>query len=195
MLWRKKKPLLQCEVIHQLPGRVRIGCRALRYLTVEADEIRQRLEDLMAVACVRVSVPTENVLVQYDPGQATADDMLQQTESVLGSYSLIAYKADRAAQSSWTVGERRLQEEPISQMLVRIAMTAATFAPCSAQTACSRLEPQPKSSPATMTSPGLVLLINSVSRSSIQCFASSAVLSVLRYLAGMISSVLMWSLL
>ena len=32
MLWQRTKPLLHCEVIHQLPGRVRIGCRALRYL-------------------------------------------------------------------------------------------------------------------------------------------------------------------
>ena len=28
----KKKPLLACEIIHHIPGRARIGCRALKYL-------------------------------------------------------------------------------------------------------------------------------------------------------------------
>lgn len=128
MLWRKEKPLLGCEILHQLPGRVRVGSRALRYLDDYADEIRQRLEDLMPVQQARVSVLTENVLVLFDATQATTSDILEQIESVLGSYSLIAYKAERAAKNLLTVNERRLQEEPISEMLVRIGVTTATLA-------------------------------------------------------------------
>jgi len=128
MLWRKAQPLLKCEVIHQLPGRVRIACRALRYLSDHAEEVRHRLDDLMPVAQVRVSVLTENVLLHFDCAQATTDEIVEQTESVLGSYSLIAYKAERAAQNDLTVNERRLQEEPMSEMLVRIGVTTATLA-------------------------------------------------------------------
>jgi len=128
MLWRKAKPLLKCEVIHQLPGRVRIGCRALRYLNAHTGEIRQRLEDLMPVTQACVSVLTENVLLHFDCEQATFEEIIEQTESVLGSYSLIAYKAERAAQNVLTVNERRLQEEPMSEMLVRIGVTTATLA-------------------------------------------------------------------
>jgi len=75
-----------------------------------------------------VSVLTENVLVTFDATQATTADILEQIESVLGSYSLIAYKAERAAKNLLTVNERRLQEEPISEMLVRIGVTTATLA-------------------------------------------------------------------
>ncbi len=128
MIWRKTKPLLNCEIVHQLPGRVRIACRALRYLEAESGEIRQRLEDLVPVSNARVSTVTENVLLYYDPLQATLDDIAEQTESVLGGYSLLAYKAERAVQDSATVNERRLQEEPISETLVRIGITTATLA-------------------------------------------------------------------
>jgi cation-transporting P-type ATPase C len=127
MIWRKSKPLLHCDVIHQLPGRVRIGCRALRYLGTQSGEIRQRLEDLVPVQNARMSAITENVLIRYDPSEATLDEIVEQTESILGGYSLSAYKAERSAQDSVTVNERRLQEEPISEMLVRIGVTTATL--------------------------------------------------------------------
>ncbi len=127
-LWRKEKPLLHCEVVHQLPGRVRIACRALHHLHGDADEIGRQFEDLLPVQTARVSSLTQNVLLQYDPTQATADDMLELAESVLGSYSLTAYKTERAERNALTVNERRLQEEPISDMLVRIGVTTATLA-------------------------------------------------------------------
>jgi len=97
-------------------------------LSAYAEEIRQRLEDLMPVQQARVTTLTENVLVTFDAAQATTADILEQIESVLGSYSLVAYKAERAAKNLLTVNERRLQEEPISEMLVRIGVTTATLA-------------------------------------------------------------------
>jgi cation-transporting P-type ATPase C len=127
MIWRKAKPLLHCDILHQLPGRVRIGCRALRYLAAESREIRQRLEDLVPVRSAHVSIITENVLIHYDSSQVTLDDIIDQAESVLGGYSLQAYKSERSVQDAVTVNERRLQEEPISDMLVRIGVTTATL--------------------------------------------------------------------
>lgn len=128
MLWHKTKPLLHCFVLHQLPGRVRIGCRALRYLNAYRDEIRHRLGDLVPVREARVSPLTENVLVRYDPSLATVSEMVELTESVLAGYSLTAYKAERSAQEALTVNERRLQEEPISEMFVRIGVASGTLA-------------------------------------------------------------------
>ena len=56
--------------------------------------------------------------------------------------------------------------------------------------ACSRDEPHPKFLPAAIISPGLTLLANSTSASSMQWDASSGLEVVFRYLAGNISSVL-----
>ncbi len=128
MIWHKRKPLLACEVVHRLPGRVRIGSRALRYLGEQAVEICRRLEDLVPVQAARVSTRTENVLVLYDPRHATLDDIVEQVESILGAYALVAYKAERTAQDALTVNERRLQEEPMSEMLARIGVTTGTLA-------------------------------------------------------------------
>ena len=128
MFWRKRQPLLHCEVVHALPGRVRIRCRALRYLGTYAAEIRQRLEDLSPIGKAKVNIVTENVLLHYDQTQVSAQDVLELTELVIGSYSLTAYKAERAEQNRPTVNERRLQEGSLSEMLVRIGVTTATLA-------------------------------------------------------------------
>ena len=45
----KKKPLLACEIMHHLPGRVRIGCRALKYLNEHKYDIKERLGNLAEV--------------------------------------------------------------------------------------------------------------------------------------------------
>ena len=127
MWWRKQEPLLHCEVLHELPGRVRIGCRALGYLDAHADEIAARLEDLVPVTRARVSVVTANVLIHYDATQSTTAEIHDLAEPVIGAYSLVAYKAERADQNKLTVNERRLQEEPISQMVGRVAVTSATL--------------------------------------------------------------------
>ena len=55
--------------------------------------------------------------------------------------------------------------------------------------ACSRLEPQPKFSPATRMSPGQTFFVKSGSISSIACRASSCLSDIFRYRAGIITSV------
>ncbi|MGO9109523.1 MAG: heavy metal translocating P-type ATPase [Thermoguttaceae bacterium] len=127
MFWRKQQPLLHCEVVHALPGRVRIGCRALRYLDAYAAEIRQRLEDLSPVRAAKVNILTQNVLLFYEQTSASVEDVVELTELVIGSYSLTTYKAERAELNRPTVNERRLHEEPLSEMLVRIGVTTATL--------------------------------------------------------------------
>jgi cation-transporting P-type ATPase C len=107
---------------------VRIACRALRYLGVYAAEMRQRLEDLSPIRAAQVNILTQNVLLHYDQAQASVQDVVELTELVVASYSLTAYKAERAEQNRPTVNERRLQEGSLSEMLVRIGVTTATLA-------------------------------------------------------------------
>nr|VFJ72956.1 MAG: cation-transporting P-type ATPase C [Candidatus Kentron sp. FW] len=121
-----KKPLLQCDAIHSLPGRVRVGSRCLRHLGNESEAIRQRILDHPAVTHVAVSCLTENVLIHYDRNQTTAD-MVSFVEEVLGSFSLIALKAERESRARGTVRERKLQEEPISELISRVVVNAVTL--------------------------------------------------------------------
>ena len=62
----KKKPLLACHVIHSVPGRIRIGCRALQFLGEQKEEIESRLAKDFAVTNATLSSVTENVVIEFD---------------------------------------------------------------------------------------------------------------------------------
>ncbi|MEW6349659.1 MAG: heavy metal translocating P-type ATPase [Thermodesulfobacteriota bacterium] len=127
MFGHKLTPLLTCELAHRLPGRVRIACRALSFLGEQAAEIRERIENSDYVSSAAISVITANVLIYYDPARAGEGDILDLTESVISSYSLVAHKAERQASNRPTVHERRLQEEPISELAGRVVATSVTL--------------------------------------------------------------------
>ncbi|MGD8293558.1 MAG: heavy metal translocating P-type ATPase [Desulfobacterales bacterium] len=123
----KRKPLLTCDVLHSLPGRIRIGCRALLYLDSHRKELEDRLESDFAISKATVSPLSENVLIFFDNRKTNSKEILEITENIISSYSTVAYKSDRAEQNRQTVQERRLQEEPISEMMGRIGINALTL--------------------------------------------------------------------
>jgi len=125
---RKPKPLLHCEIVHALPGRIRISSRALGYLSAQAESIRSRLIEAPGVRSARVTCLTGNVLLGYDPDMLTQDDALDLVEQILGSYSLQAFKSERQKQTGLTVNERRLQDEPLREMVTRVGVTTAALA-------------------------------------------------------------------
>ena len=128
MIFRSKsKPLLLCEIRHSLPGRVRIGCRALAYLAAEASEIKERLENNPMVHSARISTITANVLIYYNHDKIPAEQIRELTETIIGSFSLIAYKAERQEKTKITVQERRLQEEPISEIATRVLVITVSL--------------------------------------------------------------------
>ena len=127
VLQSKKKPLLTCNVLHSLPGRIRIGCRALLYLDSHRKELEDRLESDFAISRATVSPLSENVLIFFDNRKTNSKEILEITENIISSYSTVAYKSDRAEQNRQTVQERRLQEEPISEMLGRVGINGLTL--------------------------------------------------------------------
>ncbi len=121
---RKPKPLLYCQIVHVLPGRVRIASRALRFLESQQAEIEEKLLEAPAIRAARVSTLTGNVLLQFDPDRLTPEGALELFETVLGSRSLHAFKSERQQQAALTVNERRLQDEPLQDMVVRVGVTS-----------------------------------------------------------------------
>jgi cation-transporting P-type ATPase C len=123
----RKKPLISCDITHSLPGRLRIHCRALGLLDDFKSEIRDRLGADFAVTSVMASAGSESVLIYYDVNKSNSREILELTESVMASYSTVAFQIDREIQNQQTVQERRLQEEPLSEMLIRIGINAVTL--------------------------------------------------------------------
>ncbi|MCG8643866.1 MAG: hypothetical protein MI862_29365, partial [Desulfobacterales bacterium] len=124
---RNKQALMHCETRHSIKGRIRVHCRGVRYLKPYQDPITKDLTDSVFIQSAVVSPVTATVLVYYDADQATADDILTQINSVLSAYSMNAFKAERTERMARTVQERRLQEEPMSETLQRIAITGGTI--------------------------------------------------------------------
>jgi len=124
---RREQPLLAAEIVHQLPGRLRLSIRALRFLGAVADTIARHINRHQAVSEVTVTTLTANVLVFFDPELATQEDIRLFVESEVSAHALLAFKEERLARSRVTVSERRLQEEPVREIAVRVAVTSATL--------------------------------------------------------------------
>ncbi len=127
MFGLKREKAKTCQIVHELPGRVRIYCPGLRHLSNEADAIGERLGALPAVRSARVSAITENVLVQFDPAKGGSQDILTVAQSTLNEYSLAVFKAERTLAAQSTVQERRLQEASVGEILPRVLASAATL--------------------------------------------------------------------
>ncbi len=125
---RKPPPLLHCDIAHALPGRLRIRCRALRYLASQRASIEAKIGAVEGVEFARVSWQTANVLVRYDEAVLDAETLREAVEGILSACSLDAYKSERQEQTSLTVTERRLQNEPLETMATRVAVTTVALA-------------------------------------------------------------------
>jgi cation-transporting P-type ATPase C len=110
-----------------VPGRIRIGCRALLHLAAHRQDLEDRLTSDFAISKATVSPLSENVLIFFDNKKTNAKEILEITENMIAAYSTVAYKSDREEKNKQTVQERRLQEEPIGEMLGRIGINLLTL--------------------------------------------------------------------
>ncbi|NNK14108.1 MAG: cation-translocating P-type ATPase [Desulfofustis sp.] len=127
MISTKKPPLMNCEIRHSLPGRVRIYCRGLGYLEEFASVIKQELEDGVAVNSVSLSTISRTILIYFNASEASSDEILDRVTSVLGSWSLSAFKQERAERNAKLLQERRLEEESVGTLAQRIGVTSITL--------------------------------------------------------------------
>ena len=70
MFGLKRDRAKTCQIVHELPGRVRIYCPGLRHLPKEALAIATRLGALPGVRSAKVSPITENVLIHFDQAKS-----------------------------------------------------------------------------------------------------------------------------
>lgn len=127
MISAKRPPLMNCEIRHSLPGRIRIYCRGLGFLKEFSSHIIQEIEDGVSVSSASLSTVSRTVLIHYNAAEASSDEILERVSSVLGSWSLNAFKQERAERNAMLLQERRLEEESIPSLLQRIGITSATL--------------------------------------------------------------------
>lgn len=124
----KKKSLFKCEILHSLQGRVRFSCLALKYLKEKSQDVESDLSNIAYFHSVKINHITNNLLVYYNEKIIQVDEVIETVESIISSYSIEVYKNYEAQQDSLTVNEKRLQDEPLGEMIKRIAITGSTIA-------------------------------------------------------------------
>ncbi len=132
MHWKSlsNEPLLKCRVLHHIPGRIRVGCQAIRYLDGYENDIRERILELEWVKQVSISVVTANLVVFFDAEFDSPELITGQLEEIIALFSIPAHQRERKEKNKLTVNERRLQEEPVGSLLgnVLIGAGALTYA-------------------------------------------------------------------
>lgn len=119
--------LLACTVSHSLPGRVRLRNGALRYLAPERETIAGRVAETHGVQSVVVTPITGSVLVTFDPTETDAEALRELVEFVIGDYALDALKEERTERFALPVSERRIQSEPIGELVSRVVAAGAAL--------------------------------------------------------------------
>ena len=115
----RKRPLLKCGFAHRMRGRVRITCRAVRYLRQEQDDLEAHFSELRGVLSLRMNCAASSVILQYDPGRTNDEELLESVEHIIGMHSLNALQKEREERNLLMVQERDLHEEGLQTMLMR----------------------------------------------------------------------------
>ena len=128
MFWRKNQHhLTEFSIVHQLPGRIRIHCPAVRYMEEFRHDIVTDLNETRGVLEGSFSSITGNFLVKFDEKKVTSDFILERLETLITPFMFNALKKDRTKGMSSLVEERKLQDESIKEKITSIATVAVTL--------------------------------------------------------------------
>jgi hypothetical protein len=80
----KPKAELICEILHLVPGRIRLRCDDVKGQPRFAQRIQAHLEAVTSIERVTVNTRTGSVLVRYDPPALSSPAFVSQVSKVLG---------------------------------------------------------------------------------------------------------------
>ena len=120
-----KDYLLDCKILHEIRGRIRIKSRALKYLGIHKEEITKQLMQVHYIQSVEISSITGTILVYFDNFSLTGENLISLLQNTLNTYLVDIYKNEKKQISNKYVIERRLQEESPQEIIKNIG--AAVF--------------------------------------------------------------------
>ena len=115
-----KDYLLDCKILHEIRGRIRIKSRALKYLGIHKEEITKQLMQVHYIQSVEISSITGTILVYFDNFSLTGENLISLLQNTLNTYLVDIYKNEKKQISNKYVIERRLQEESPQEILKNI---------------------------------------------------------------------------
>ncbi|WP_374140861.1 heavy metal translocating P-type ATPase [Leptotrichia hongkongensis] len=115
-----KDYLLDCKILHEIRGRIRIKSRALKYLGIHKEEIAKQLMQVHYIQSVEISSITGTILVYFDNFSLTGENLISLLQNTLNTYLVDIYKNEKKQISNKYVIERRLQEESPQEIIKNI---------------------------------------------------------------------------
>ena len=115
-----KDYLLDCKILHEIRGRIRIKSRALKYLGIHKEEITKQLMQVHYIQSVEISSITGTILVYFDNFSLTGENLISLLQNTLNTYLVDIYKNEKKQISNKYVIERRLQEESPQEIIKNI---------------------------------------------------------------------------
>lgn len=115
-----KDYLLDCKILHEIRGRIRIKSRALKYLGIHKEEITKQLMQVHYIQSVEISSITGTILVYFDNFSLTGENLISLLQNTLNTYLVDIYKNEKKQISNKYVIERRLQEESPQEIIRNI---------------------------------------------------------------------------
>lgn len=125
---KNKKPLLKCWRAHEIKGRVRICCRAVRYLESEVPHLLSHVESLEGIKKARINAKASSVILNFDDTKTTADELAASVEEIIAAHSLSALQKEREEQNRLAVADRDLHEETLPTLIGRSVAAAGMLA-------------------------------------------------------------------
>ena len=115
-----KNYLLDCEILHEIRGRIRIKSRALKYLGIHKEEITNQLMQVHYIENVGISNITGTVLIYFDASSLTGENIVSLLQNTLNTYLVDIYKNEKKDTSNKYLIERKLQEESPQEIIKSI---------------------------------------------------------------------------
>ena len=115
-----KDYLLDCKILHEIRGRIRIKSRALKYLGIHKEDITIQLMQVHYIQSVEISSITGTILVYFDNFSLTGENLVSLLQNTLNTYLVDIYKNEKKQVSNKYVIERRLQEESPQEIIKNI---------------------------------------------------------------------------
>ena len=115
-----KDYLLDCKILHEIRGRIRIKSRALKYLGIHKEEITKQLMQVHYIQSVEISSITGTILVYFDNFSLAGENLISLLQNTLNTYLVDIYKNEKKQISNKYVIERRLQEESPQEIIKNI---------------------------------------------------------------------------
>ena len=106
-MFGQKKDLFELNIVHSLPGRIRLNCKAIEYLNEFNEQILQDIIDLGFVKKVTINNITKNILIVFDKTRIDEADLKNLVSDVLNKYYLYAYKQHRELEASNIIERER----------------------------------------------------------------------------------------